>query len=110
MFYGPYSKYMPTKQSCLLTLFNDLGIPHEEQKQVFGSPLMIISFDVNPNSMTITMSPEACNNLIGTTRGFANTPHHKSLKDFQCLASWINWALNIFSFLRPGLSGVYEKM
>jgi len=73
-FYGPYNKYMPTKQSRLLTLFDDLGIPHEEQKQVFGSPLTIIGFDVNPNSMTITMSPEARNDLIGTIRDFPT--HH----------------------------------
>ena len=109
-FYGPYNKYMPTKQSCLLTLFDDLGIPHEERKQVFGSPLTIIGFDVNPNSMTITMSPEARNDLIGTIHDFANTPRRKSLKDFQHLAGWINWALNVFPLLRPGLSGVYEKM
>jgi hypothetical protein len=46
------------KQTQLLTLFDDVGIPHEERKQVFGSPLQIIGFDVDPNSMTITM-PQA---------------------------------------------------
>ena len=35
---------------------------------------------------------------------------NSSLKDFQRLAGWINWALNVFPLLRPGLSGIYDKM
>jgi len=58
-FYHPYKKFMPTKQACLLTLFDDLGVPHEERKQILGSPLQIIGFNVDPNTMTITMSCEA---------------------------------------------------
>ena len=48
-FYVPYQKLLPTKQAQLLTLFDDVGVPHEEQKQVFGSPLQIIGFEVDPN-------------------------------------------------------------
>jgi hypothetical protein len=63
-FYTPYSKLMPTEQTCLLLLFDELGISHDECKQVFGSPLMIISFDVDPNAMPIMMPPDECCDLI----------------------------------------------
>ena len=58
-FYTPYGKLFPTKQAQLLALFDDVGVPHEEHKQVFGSPLQIIGFNVDPNSMTITMPSTA---------------------------------------------------
>ncbi|KAF8238116.1 hypothetical protein L208DRAFT_1243471 [Tricholoma matsutake] len=63
-FYPPYGKLMPIKQVCLLLLFDELGIPHNEQKQVSGSPLTIIGFDVDPNAMTITMPPEVHQDLL----------------------------------------------
>jgi len=58
-FYQPYQKFLPTKQAILLNLFDEVGVPHEERKQVFGSPLQIIGFNVEPNTMTITMSHDA---------------------------------------------------
>jgi hypothetical protein len=67
-YYAPYNKFLPTKQAHLLTLFDEVGVPHEEHKQVFGSPLQIISFYVDPNLMTITMSLSVrvsnCNSLV----------------------------------------------
>ena len=57
--YPSYNKVLLAKQTRLLQLFDDVGIPHEECKQVFGSPLQIISFNVDPNLMTITMSKAA---------------------------------------------------
>ncbi|KAF8811692.1 hypothetical protein BYT27DRAFT_7088903, partial [Phlegmacium glaucopus] len=109
--YPPYQKYMPTKQAHLLWLFDDLGIPHEEHKQVSGAPLLIIGFSVDPNLMTITMPSDAKTDLVVAIHTFANLRQHRSLRDFQCLlAGWVNWALNVFPLLRPGLSSVYEKM
>ena len=51
-FYAPYHKFLPCKQMQLLCLFDKLGVPHDERKQVFGVLLTII---VDPNAMTITM-------------------------------------------------------
>jgi hypothetical protein len=64
VWYEPYHKLLPTKQARLLLLWDQLNIPHEESKQVFGSPLMIIGFDVDPNAMTITMSRTAWSDLL----------------------------------------------
>ena len=58
-FYHPYKKLMPTKQAHLLNIFDNLGVPHEERKQISSSSIQIIGFNVNPNTMTITMSCEA---------------------------------------------------
>ena len=109
-FYTPYNKFLPTKQARLLFLFDEIGIPHEERKQVFGSPLPIIGFDVDPNLMTITMPPSARDELVSAIRIFANPRQRRSLRDFQRLAGWVNWSLNVYPLLRPGLSSVYEKM
>jgi hypothetical protein len=109
-FYTPYQKFLPTKQAQLLTLFDDVGVPHEERKQVFGSPLQIIGFEVDPNNMTITMPRTARDELVLAIRAFANPRQRRSLKDFQRLAGWVNWSLNVYPLLRPGLSGVYKKM
>ena len=109
-FYAPYQKFLPTKQAQLLSLFDDVGIPHEERKQVFGSPLQIIGFEVDPNDMTITMPCAARDELVSAVRAFANPRQRRSLRDFQRLAGWVNWSLNVYPLLRPGLSGVYEKM
>lgn len=109
-FYAPYNKLLPTKQAQLLSLFDEIGVPHEERKQVFGSPLQIIGFDVDPNNLTITMSRAARDELVLAIRAFANPRQRRSLKDFQRLAGWVNWSLNVYPLLRPGLSSVYEKM
>ena len=109
-FYTPYNKFLPTKQARLLFLFDEIGIPHEERKQVFGSPLPIIGFDVNPNLMTITMPPSARDELLSAICVFTNPRQRCSLRDFQCLAGWVNWSLNVYPLLRPGLSSVYKKM
>jgi hypothetical protein len=108
--YSPYHKRMPSKQVRLLELWDELGIPHEERKQLFGPVLTIIGFDVDPNAMTITMPDEARSNLVLAIHDFAIFGRRYPLRDFQCLAGWINWALNAFPLLRPGLSALYDKM
>ncbi|KAF8229506.1 hypothetical protein L208DRAFT_1286168 [Tricholoma matsutake] len=98
-FYVPYGKMLPGKQAHLLCLFDELGVSHDECKQVFGLPLTIIGFDIDPNTMTITMPPDTHQNLLAAICAFANPSQHHSLKDFQCLADWVNWSLNIYPLL-----------
>ena len=60
------------------------------------------------------MPPESKSDLIAQLNEFARTPECKgikyALKDFQCLAGWFNWALNVYLLLRPTLSNIYAKM
>jgi hypothetical protein len=108
--YEPYEAFIPEKQFKLLSLWDELGIPHEQSKQVQGQSLRIIGFEVDVSQMTITMPAKALQELVHATRTFAQPNKRRTLRDFQQIAGWINWGLNVFPLLRPGLCTLYEKM
>jgi hypothetical protein len=63
--------------------------------------------------MTISMDQEDKSKLVDHVSTFiavAPGGTRRSLRDFQQLASWINWSLNVFPLLKPGLCTVYEKI
>ena len=62
--YKPFNKSMPKDQVALLNLWTELGIPFKEKKQVFGSPLMVIGIDVDPNNLTYTLPAKAKSDLL----------------------------------------------
>ena len=110
LWYEPYQRFMPSKQACLLELWDEIGIPHDEAKQVSGPIITIISFDVDVNKMSFTMPPDARLDLILAIREFAIHNRRPKLSDLQQMASWINWSLNVFPLLQPCLSALYAKM
>ena len=110
LWYSPYQKYLPAKQACLLSLWDELGVPHEPQKQVFSHRLTIIGFDVDPNTMTFTMPLLARSDLCNAICDFAKPGQRRSLREFQQLAGWANWSFNVYPLLHPGLSIMYNKM
>ena len=67
----PYACSFPAKQTHLLELWDELGIPHEQMKQLFSLLLTIVGFDVNTNAITITMPQQLCADLITTLCSFA---------------------------------------
>jgi len=109
--YPPYGKPFPSPQARLLHLWDDLGVPHKERKQLSGSPLTIIGISVDPNQMAYTLPQDAHDRLTSelrtwaTPRGF-RAPVHR----WQQTAGWINWALNVFPLLRPALNNFYPKI
>jgi hypothetical protein len=90
LFYEPYNRSFPTKQTRLLLLWDELGIPHSLEKQEFGSVLSIIGFLVDPNAMTVTMSAESRADLVSVIRIFAVRGKRRTLKEFQRVAGHIN--------------------
>ena len=95
LFYEPYGKFLPANQTKLLALWDDLGIPHKPHKQVFGSPLVIIGIEVDPNLMTLTLPEEATTRLLEElTVWSSKTPSNASgsfkLKHWERLAGWFN--------------------
>lgn len=115
--YAPYSEFMPCSQVELLELWDELGMPHKQHKQVFGSPLTIIGLDVDPNAMTITLPNVARTNLMDELQLWSkkpkkcsDNPGKFSLRRWQTLAGWINWGLNVYPMLRPCLNRIYPKM
>ena len=77
---------------------------------LFRSPtLRIIGLEVDPNSMTVTMDSDSRDDLIQLIRTLAVTGKKCTLKEFQHIAGHVNWALNVFLLLKPGLSATYSK-
>jgi hypothetical protein len=111
--YEPYKKELPTKQAQLLRLWDELGIPHSPEKQSHGETLIIIGFEVNPNLLSVTMADDARLELLAHIKDFCRTTKggtKKTLREFQRLTGWINWSLNVFPLLKPGLSNMYAKI
>ncbi|KAJ8591093.1 hypothetical protein M405DRAFT_689459, partial [Rhizopogon salebrosus TDB-379] len=110
LFYEPYQEFFPAKQTRLLMLWDEIGLPHERAKQLFGSPLTVIGFDVDPNTMEVSLPQEKKDALVAELCRFGVSHRRWSLRDFQRLAGWCEWAFNVFPLLKPGLSTVYAKM
>lgn len=112
--YEPYQIMMPAKQAALLSLWDELAIPHDREKQISSVSLPIIGFNVDLSTMRVSMPEESRSDLVIAIRSFVRAPpsgHRRhSLRDFQRLAGWINWALNTYPLLRPGLSALYDKI
>ena len=105
-FYPPYGKELPTDQCHLLLLWDELGIPHKEHKQVYGSPLTIIGIDIDANRMSLSLPQDAKECLLSELRYWAAKPPKSSsgsfrLKYWEQLAGWFNWALNVYPLLCP---------
>lgn len=109
LYYSPYDKWMPARQVALLELWDELGIPHDAVKQVFGAELFVIGFLVDANEMTITLPTESKTELIEAVSHFITTSK-RSLHEWEQLSGWISWSLNVFPLLRPALCNIYEKI
>lgn len=115
LFYAPFNRALPKSQTHLLQLWDVLGIPHKERKQVSGAPLTIIGIDVDPNQMTLTLPESSKERLLDELAFWAAKPPKNSsggfkLRYWERMTGWYNWALNVFPLLRPALNNVYPKM
>src|SRR6202522_553086 len=111
--YEPYGSYYPAKQTQLLLLWDEIGLPHEKLKQEYGRTLRIIGFMVDPNSMRVSMDNDDQASLVRRVLEFIATAAggtRRTLREFQELAGWINWSFKVFPLLKPALSNVYEKI
>jgi hypothetical protein len=109
-FYSPYQKLMPTPQARLLSLWDDLGIPHEEHKQMSGPSIPVIGIQVDPNQMLYTLPLESRQKLKKELEEWISWKGKRNVRSWQQLAGWVNWCLNVYPLLRPALSNVYSKL
>jgi hypothetical protein len=109
-FYAKYEAFLPSGQVHLLQLWDEIGLPHEEEKQICGTCIPIIGFDVDPNAMTVKMSEAKKSELIDACTAFTVRGARKTLREFQRLQGWVNWSLNVFPHLRPALCESYNKI
>jgi hypothetical protein len=115
MWYQRYEKHMPVNQVKLLSLWDELGIPHEPHKQLFGEKLTIIGIEVNANSLTFTLPKQALDDLLDELQEFTAWSVKKkgtsrTLRRWQRLAGWMNWSFNVFPMIRPALNNIYPKI
>ncbi|KAI0350282.1 hypothetical protein OH77DRAFT_1524983 [Trametes cingulata] len=111
--YAPYSMYMPTQQARLLTLWDDIGIPHERPKQLADLKLPYIGFLIDPNRMSVTLPDVSKSELLRDIEEFASLApgkRRRTLAEFQAFAGYVNWCFNVFPLLQPALARVYDKM
>jgi hypothetical protein len=108
--YPNYDAFLPAEQVALLQLWDKIGLPHEEGKQISGTCIPIIGFDVDPNAMTVTMSESKKSDLVEACTAFTVRGARKTLREFQQLQGWVNWSLNVFPLLRPTLCESYQKI
>jgi hypothetical protein len=111
LFYEPYNCSLPSPQVALLHLWDKLGIPHKQRKQVHSSPLPIIGIDVNPNTLSFTLPEITHKRLVSELETWTSDKSSRfRLRRWQKLSGWINWALNVYSDLRPCLNAFYHKI
>lgn len=108
-YYEPYNQVMPQNQVSLLRCFDVLGVMHEFLKQLSAPTLPVLGILVNSNELTFTMTLDTRQCLLASIDGFINSKV-KTLQACHALAGFINWSLNVFPCLRPGLASLYVKM
>jgi hypothetical protein len=108
--YAPYGDEFPSQQTRLLELWDEIGIPHKQKKQVFGSKLTILGIYVDMDLLTFTLPQESKDRLSAELAEWSQKGVRKKIKQWQQLAGWVNWALNVYPLLRPALNNVYAKI
>jgi len=110
VFYEPYQRSFPRDQVILLSLWDELGIPHKEKKQVYGSPLTVIGINVDANNLSFTLPDEAKVRLMEELKWWCRSGGKERLRRWFQMGSWFNWALNAYPLLQPALNNFYLKL
>lgn len=109
-YYKPYKKRLPAKQAQLLQLWDELGIPHDEDKQLSGPSLPIVGYEVDANAMTVKVPDEKMSRVINLLRGYASEGKSYTLNELQSAAGSTSAVLSLYPRLRPGLKGLFSEM
>ena len=108
--YEPYGKEYPKDQVILMTLWDELGIPHKPHKQLHGQTLPIIGITVDAEALTLTLSVEAKETLITELERWCKPGRKERLRRWYQMGGWMNWALNVYPRIRPALNNFYPKL
>jgi len=108
--YEPYGKLFPRPQATLLGLWDELGIPHKEKKQLWGESLPIIGIHVDANKLEFTLTKDSRMKLSEELRCWSTEKKREKLRKWFQMGGWFNWALNAYPLLRPALNNFYPKL
>ena len=115
--YPRYDLQMPATQVQFLLCLDALGVPHDVVKQLWAYTLPVTGLLVDGNRLLITMPEQSRLDLLQALDDFvsfrprlAPSRRCRTLRECQALAGHVNWGLNVFPRLRPGLASLYSKM
>jgi hypothetical protein len=108
--YEPYGMKFPREQVILMSLWDELGIPHKTHKQVHGSSIPIIGITVDAKELSLSLSSEAKETLIAELLWWCKPGRKEKLRRWYQLGGWVNWALNVYPRIRPALNNFYPKL
>jgi hypothetical protein len=97
MFHARLNRRLPSQQAHLLDLWDNIGLPYKDRKQEYGLTLHVIGFVVDPNAMTVTIPDDARSKFLSSIADFiniTNSDHCHTLRKYQALAGYANWAFN----------------
>ena len=109
-FYEPYGKAYPKDQVTLMSLWDELGIPHKPHKQLHSRTLPVIGITVDAKALTLTLSEDARETLIAELQWWCKTGRKERLRRWYQMGGWMNWALNVYPRIRPALNNFYPKL
>ncbi|PIL33308.1 hypothetical protein GSI_04758 [Ganoderma sinense ZZ0214-1] len=112
LWYARHRMYRPEDQTRLLILWDDLGINHDDPKQLADILLTVIGFLIDAVNLTASLPPDSKSLLLDAVRAFIdpNPSRRRTLAEFRALAGHINWAFNVYPLLKPALSNLYAKI
>jgi hypothetical protein len=110
VWYEPYKQHLPRQQARLLELWDELGIPHKQAKKIHGGCLPILGIEVDVNKLTLLLTKEAREQLEKELEEWSQQGIRRRVKEWQGVAGWLNWALNVYPLLRPALNSIYAKL
>ena len=110
LWYAPYACELPKQQAKLLMLWDELGIPHKQEKQIHGKKFMVLGIDVDVEELSFMLTEEAHVHLMNELEEWSQRGVRKRVKEWRRVARWINWALDVHPLLRPALNNVYAKL
>ncbi len=106
-----HGRFRPQRQVQLLLFWDRINCPWEDEKQEDGTALKIIGFWVDINLGSISLTADSTSDIILTIKSFLNTPgRNPMLRQWQHLAGYLNWVLNVLPWARPALQELYRKM
>ena len=71
---------------------------------------MILGIKVDVNKMTFMLTQEACDQLKQELGEWCQRGVQRKVREWQRVAGWINWALNVYLLLCLSLNNVYAKL
>ena len=112
-----YRELMPAGQVRFLQCLDTLQVPYDRPKQLWDYSLSVIGFLVDADRLVLSMPEDSRQALLTAIHDFCRfgtsvpaSRRCRSLRQCQALAGHINWALNVYPLLRPGLAALYQKM